>query len=168
MKTQTDQHPVTIVIKPTFIRPIPCYYPLPYPNLPVAFKPSPMPVPPPSLFTKQPYLLPQFKEEEPGSQSTQEKDPVIEEQLDIIFASVRGPSKKTIRKIKSGEALIRARERKTKTQIETLERELADIKELDSENIAKIAEKTGLRKTQVYKWYWDHKKRTEGESKSDS
>lgn len=49
--------------------------------------------------------------------------------------------------------------RKTKAQVKMLEKELEDNPHWTNEDMVKIAKKTGLTKSQVYKWNWDQKKK---------
>ena len=49
--------------------------------------------------------------------------------------------------------------RKTKHQVKMLEAELEANPHWTNEDMVKIAKKTGLSKSQVYKWNWDQKKK---------
>lgn len=49
--------------------------------------------------------------------------------------------------------------RKTKAQVKMLEAELEKNPHWTNENMIEIAKKTGLSKSQVYKWNWDQKKK---------
>ena len=49
--------------------------------------------------------------------------------------------------------------RKTKQQVKKLEAELEANPQWTNEDMEKIAKKTGLSKSQVYKWNWDQKKK---------
>lgn len=52
-----------------------------------------------------------------------------------------------------------ARTRKSRTQVEKLQRELGGCSNVTSKQISEAAFKAGLKKLQVYKWYWDNRKR---------
>lgn len=49
--------------------------------------------------------------------------------------------------------------RKSKAQVKMLENELEANPHWTNEDMVKIAKKTGLTKSQVYKWNWDQKKK---------
>ena len=50
------------------------------------------------------------------------------------------------------------RKRKTKHQIQMLEKELQKNPHWSNEDIERISVKVGLKESQVYKWNWDQKK----------
>ena len=53
------------------------------------------------------------------------------------------------------------RKRKTKTQIKTLERELQRNPTWLKEDFKRLSEELSLNRDQVYKWYWDQKKKSD-------
>ena len=87
----------------------------------------------------------------------QEPKPDIEQKLDAILASSRSVSRKAIRKNREDRA-SHLRKRKTNEQLKILEKGLKE-ECLTKEQIKKIAIEAGLKLSQAYKWYWDHKKK---------
>ena len=84
-----------------------------------------------------------------------EEVPIIYKKLDFILESMR--RQKRPPKESSSKKLIR--KRKTNKQLQALQKELSGIETLSKEKMNEVAEKTGLRPGQVYKWYWDYKKK---------
>lgn len=54
---------------------------------------------------------------------------------------------------------VKTNKRKTKNQVKMLEIELENNPHWTNEDMAVIAKKTGLSKSQVYKWNWDQRKK---------
>ncbi len=75
----------------------------------------------------------------------------LDEQLNFIIES----TKKRVKPIDKQKK--RKRSRKSKAQLEILNRELANKSGVGKEIIKRVAKETGLKEIQVYKWYWDHK-----------
>jgi hypothetical protein len=78
----------------------------------------------------------------------------LDDKLNNIIESTKRVLKKAKKHIKY------TRNRKTSSQIEILEKELIENGEVSKERMNEIAIETGLRKTQVYKWFWNNKKKT--------
>ncbi len=55
---------------------------------------------------------------------------------------------------------LRKRKRKSTAQIKILKKELEVAPSWGKEKIAEMSEVTGLSQSQVYKWWWDQKKKT--------
>eukprot|EP00826_Nyctotherus_ovalis_P031261 TRINITY_DN2495_c0_g2_i13.p1 TRINITY_DN2495_c0_g2~~TRINITY_DN2495_c0_g2_i13.p1 ORF type:complete len:113 (-),score=36.29 TRINITY_DN2495_c0_g2_i13:152-466(-) len=77
-----------------------------------------------------------------------------------ILGSVKRKIRRHIRKPKKAAVRRVPRKRKTQDQINALTRELEEGEEFDKERLKEIAEKTGLNASQVYKWYWEHRRKT--------
>lgn len=74
---------------------------------------------------------------------------------DVLTA---GPTDPTIKRKRAVTQEVKGkRVRKTKSQIEALTQEYERNSNWDNEEIEAIAAKLGLKKKQVYKWYWDFK-----------
>ena len=74
---------------------------------------------------------------------------------DILTAGPTDPSvkrKRTVTQESKGKRM-----RKTKDQIEALIKEYEMNSNWENEEIDEISNKLGLKRKQVYKWYWDHK-----------
>ena len=85
----------------------------------------------------------------------------IDQQLDFILESIRKQKKKeTKAPTKSGRSK-RIRTRKTSTQLEYLQNELKETEVLDKHKLKLLAEKTGLSEAQIYKWFWDRRRKKE-------
>ena len=84
-----------------------------------------------------------------------ENDPIISK-LDLIFQSIRPISRRNIRKQKTNQEK-KIKERKSPEQMEILTKEITDTTEITKQRILELVIKTGLKKAQVYKWFWDHK-----------
>ena len=84
----------------------------------------------------------------------------IDRQLDFILDSVR-PQKNSIpRKILYQKPKRKfTRMHKTESQVKLLQEAMNENKIFDKARIKELAERTGLTASQVYKWYWDNKKR---------
>ena len=54
---------------------------------------------------------------------------------------------------------MKKRKRKSTTQLKVLKKELQQQSNWDKDKIAEMAEATGLSQAQVYKWWWDQKKK---------
>lgn len=59
----------------------------------------------------------------------------------------------------SDENGIKKRKRKSTAQIKILKHELQNEPNWSKEKIAEMSEITGLSQSQVYKWWWDQKKK---------
>lgn len=58
---------------------------------------------------------------------------------------------------------IKKRKRKSNVQLKLLKQELENEDFWDKEKISQVSSATGLSESQVYKWFWDQKKKkTEG------
>ena len=72
-----------------------------------------------------------------------------------------GPTDPTIKRKRAITKEVKGRRvRKTKDQIEALVKEYEINSEWDNDEINAIAAKLGLKKKQVYKWYWDQKRKS--------
>lgn len=117
------------------------------------------------MWTSKMKEQPQVVEESPSEPEAaltketteQELKPDIEQKLDAILASSRSVSRKPIRKNHEDRA-IHLRKRKTSEQLKILEKGMKE-ESLTKEQIKKIAIEAGLKLSQAYKWYWDHKKK---------
>lgn len=54
---------------------------------------------------------------------------------------------------------IKKRKRKSNTQLRVLKQELEKEAFWDKEKISQVSKLTGLSESQVYKWFWDQKKK---------
>eukprot|EP00826_Nyctotherus_ovalis_P031264 TRINITY_DN2495_c0_g2_i5.p1 TRINITY_DN2495_c0_g2~~TRINITY_DN2495_c0_g2_i5.p1 ORF type:complete len:179 (-),score=37.16 TRINITY_DN2495_c0_g2_i5:152-688(-) len=88
------------------------------------------------------------------------KGKTIDQKLNFILGSVKRKIRRHIRKPKKAAVRRVPRKRKTQDQINALTRELEEGEEFDKERLKEIAEKTGLNASQVYKWYWEHRRKT--------
>jgi len=85
----------------------------------------------------------------------------IDRQLEFILESVKKQKKSTGVKVKKEDKKKKAtRKRKTAAQLEVLLNEIGDADILDKIKMKQLAEKTGLKVGQVYKWYWDYKRKS--------
>ena len=75
----------------------------------------------------------------------------LEDKLTTIVGSIKRKNKKVKQKSKC------KRGRRSKKQLEVLNRELVNGGNLTNEKISEISKETGLSATQVYKWFWDYK-----------
>jgi len=85
------------------------------------------------------------------------KDSALDDQLDFILGSVKR------NKCADGswpENQQSQRTRKSREQVTILLKELGNCVSVTNKKMKEVAAKTGLKKLQVYKWYWDFKKRT--------
>ena len=80
----------------------------------------------------------------------------IYQKLDFVLESMKR-QKKQIKAVENKKRVIR--KRKTADQLNILKQELQHIDNLDKPKMNKVAEKAGLTSGQVYKWYWDYRKR---------
>lgn len=55
---------------------------------------------------------------------------------------------------------LKKRKRKSTAQIKMLKQELGCEENWNKDTIARMAKVTGLSQSQVYKWFWDQKKKT--------
>lgn len=76
---------------------------------------------------------------------------------DVLTAGPTDPSVKRKRTI--NRHIKAKRVRKSKSQIDALHKEYMINSEWQNEQITDIAKKLNLRKKQVYKWYWDQKRK---------
>ena len=99
--------------------------------------------------------------ETPSSLSTKSGSPEsIDEQLDFILGSVKKQKKpKTGKKLYTEKKPKLMRKRKTSAQLEILQEEIKDNDTMDRARLKTLAEKSGLSVGQVYKWYWDFKRK---------
>jgi len=81
----------------------------------------------------------------------------IDEKLDFILDSVKKQKKPAVKKPPTDKKHKLTRKRKTNAQLEILQKELEDDDVMDKSRMKELAEKTGLKESQVYKWYWDNK-----------
>ena len=85
----------------------------------------------------------------------------IDQQLDFILESVKKQKKAAGVKVKKEDKKKKtSRKRKTVAQLEVLQNEIGDSDILDKVKMKQLAEKTGLKVGQVYKWYWDYKRKS--------
>ena len=75
----------------------------------------------------------------------------LEDKLTTIVRSIKKKNKKVKQESKC------KRGRKSKKQLEVLNRELEKGESLTNEKINEISKETGLSAMQVYKWFWDYK-----------
>ena len=85
----------------------------------------------------------------------------IDQQLDFILESIRKQKKKTKPQEPKPPKTKRLRTRKTSAQLEFLQSELQEGEVLDKQKMKSLAETTGLSESQVYKWFWDHRRKKE-------
>ncbi len=88
----------------------------------------------------------------------------IDQQLDFILESVKKQKKMVVKKPKGEPKKKLTRKRKTSAQLEMLQKEVGETEVLDKTKIKALAEKTGLKVGQVYKWYWDYRRKASGQS----
>ncbi len=100
--------------------------------------------------------VPPFSTNNPDSATEPEVRPtapeILEQKLDFIMATVK------TRKCPESNAKG-TRTRKSPSQIQVLLLELGHQPKLKRLKMKEVAAKTGLKELQVYKWFWDHKKR---------
>ena len=101
--------------------------------------------------------------EEIGSESKDNTH--IDEQLNFIFNSIK--RNKCLDDLEIAGAKPQ-RTRKSKFQVEILQRELGNCKNATGKMIKDAAKKAGLKKLQAYKWYWDKQKRHRQQSAENS
>lgn len=75
----------------------------------------------------------------------------MDAQLEFIMQSTKKKTKAEDKTKKN------KRNRKTKEQLEILDRDITNKSGVTKEKIKQVAKLTGLKELQVYKWYWDHK-----------
>ena len=85
----------------------------------------------------------------------------IDEQLSFILESIRKQKKKEPAQPNPRKTVRRPRQRKTLAQLEFLQSELRENEVLDKSKMKYLAEKTGLSESQVYKWFWDYRRKKE-------
>ena len=84
----------------------------------------------------------------------------IDDQLEFILKSIKKQKKpEPKQKNKSFEKKRHTRKRKTIDQLAILQKEVNENDVLNRVQIKALADKTRLKVCQVYKWYWDNKKR---------
>lgn len=76
----------------------------------------------------------------------------IDQKLDFILNSCKRGSEENV------QVCTPKIMRKNKKQVEILKKELGNCEKVDSKKLKELAAKTGLKKLQVYKWFWDNKK----------
>lgn len=84
--------------------------------------------------------------------------PSLEEQLDFIIECTKKAKKGRSHPIKSSKKGL-PRRRKTGGQLEILEEMCAGLVKIEKDKIRQLSLATGLKEIQVYKWFWDHKKK---------
>ncbi len=90
----------------------------------------------------------------------------IDQQLSFILDSIRKQKKKEPTSNGLNKKGRRARQRKTLAQLDFLQSELRDSEVLDKPKMKYLAERTGLTESQVYKWFWDHRRKKEQQPSS--
>ncbi len=93
----------------------------------------------------------------------------IDQRLDFILDSVKKQKKPAAVKKPPASPEKKpklTRKRKTTAQLEMLQREVGENEILDKAKMKELAEKTGLKVGQVYKWYWDYRRKQSGQSSS--
>ena len=87
------------------------------------------------------------------------KGRTIDQKLTFILGSVRRKIRRQI-KIQKKQIVRRIpRKRKTQEQLNILRTELNDHTDFNKNRLENIAVKTGLNPSQVYKWYWEHRRK---------
>ena len=98
-----------------------------------------------------------------SEETAENQKETIDDQLKFILESVKRP-RKVIRKRrpvpKDKKTQKFTRYHKTKEQLNFLQKNLDELKKFNRAKVRELAEITGLSRGQVYKWYWDNKKKT--------
>ncbi len=104
-----------------------------------------------------------------AASSAGERAETIDQQLDFILESVKKQKKAPVKKPKEEKKKKKlTRTRKTTSQLEMLQNEVGVNDVLDKVKMKALAEKTGLKVGQVYKWYWDYRRKVAGQSQLQS
>eukprot|EP00826_Nyctotherus_ovalis_P020377 TRINITY_DN16396_c0_g1_i1.p1 TRINITY_DN16396_c0_g1~~TRINITY_DN16396_c0_g1_i1.p1 ORF type:complete len:209 (+),score=58.97 TRINITY_DN16396_c0_g1_i1:175-801(+) len=93
-----------------------------------------------------------------------EKMETIDEQISFILESVKKQKKPVPKKVPQEKKRKLTRKRKTTDQLELLQKEITEADTVNRAKIKELAERTGLNVNQVYKWYWDFKRKQCGHS----
>jgi len=88
-----------------------------------------------------------------------EKIETIDEQIDFILKSVKKQKKTASKKMIQEKKKKLTRKRKTIDQLELLQKEISEAETVSRAKLKELAERTGLSINQVYKWYWDFKRK---------
>eukprot|EP00826_Nyctotherus_ovalis_P046915 TRINITY_DN5341_c0_g1_i13.p1 TRINITY_DN5341_c0_g1~~TRINITY_DN5341_c0_g1_i13.p1 ORF type:complete len:210 (-),score=58.23 TRINITY_DN5341_c0_g1_i13:107-736(-) len=83
----------------------------------------------------------------------------IDEQIEFILDSVKKQRKPVPKKAPVEKKKGLTRKRKTTDQLQLLQKEVSEAEAVDRGKIRELAERTGLNVSQVYKWYWDFKRK---------
>eukprot|EP00826_Nyctotherus_ovalis_P032088 TRINITY_DN2590_c0_g2_i3.p2 TRINITY_DN2590_c0_g2~~TRINITY_DN2590_c0_g2_i3.p2 ORF type:complete len:120 (-),score=29.73 TRINITY_DN2590_c0_g2_i3:114-473(-) len=94
-------------------------------------------------------------------QQAERKEEKEKEDLDDKLNNIIESTKRVFKKAKKD--IKYTRNRKTCSQIAILEKELVGSGEISKERMNQIAAETGLRKSQVYKWFWDNRRKGKGQ-----
>ncbi len=146
---------------PSMVSPVRLYN---YPFVPVsaiaAFQFKPQIVTPPKEPSQPKRPQPATPVSAPTSSSDSAGEPKdsIDRKLDSILATVRKQSKDGKKQL-GDKANKKGREKKSREQLDILKKEVENGGSLDKDRLGEIALRTRLRKSQVYKWYWDNKKK---------
>ena len=97
-----------------------------------------------------------------------QKAETIDEQLEFILDSIKKQKKPEPKKSGKEKKKKFTRKRKTTEQIELLQQEITANEVMDRSKIRALATKVGLKVNQVYKWYWDFKKKQSEQLQHDS
>lgn len=92
-----------------------------------------------------------------------EKVETIDEQIEFILESVKKQKKPVSKKMPTDKKKKLTRKRKTNDQLELLQKEISEAEVMNRMKIRELAERTGLKVCQVYKWYWDYKRKQAGQ-----
>ena len=88
----------------------------------------------------------------------EEKLETIDEQIDFILETVK-KQRKAIPYQQLMDRKRSTRKRKTYEQLEILQKEIEKNEMMNKIRMKQLADKTGLKIGQVYKWYWDYKRK---------
>ena len=88
-----------------------------------------------------------------------QKMETIDEQINFILESVKKQKKPAPKKIPVDKKKKFTRKRKTIDQLGLLQKEISEADIVNRSKIKELAERTGLSVNQVYKWYWDFKRK---------
>ena len=83
----------------------------------------------------------------------------LDQQIDFILESVKKPNRTNVPKPKVEKKKKVIRKRKTTAQLEMLQKEIGENEVIDKAKMKALAEETGLTIGQVYKWYWDNRRK---------
>lgn len=124
-----------------------------------AFRWMPVPVPA-SPAAISPLSIPKLPPPPPVPFSSAVAADSIDQKLDQILATIK---RGTTLQPEDGRER-RQRVRKSAEQVEALRREAECGGKFTTERVKALAARTGLSKSQVYKWYWDSRRRTRKET----